>query len=394
MADGIDHFKAGRHTEAFQCLNKALNIDPKNVEGSVARGALYANSGNFQKAIEDFETALKLNPNHTNARKYMGETLVALGRSYEEENKIDDARKAYQSCLSILPHHEEALNSLEFLKGKAQAPKNLIEPNELLLPNLAIGSNKQGGNVNDTLKHLLKSEEDEKKDKKKKKKGKRRKNRRRSSSTSSSSSSGSNESSSSSSSSSSDSSSSSGDSDFKKKKKHRSRSHKREKQNSLSPLSKRMAMMDPSHATPINYQFNKPAAPSSFDFSFEQPVETVKPTEHDDYEAKVRAFLEQTKGDSDYEDKVRKFLEESTKWKKEKRGDDKKKKKKKEKKNKKEGKKKKKDKKSKRRAFDLEYDLKEVLKKELSMKGKKSKKHGLTSDDEDYLLQKVGYSQR
>ena len=28
------------------------------------------------------------------------------------------------------------------------------------------------------------------------------------------------------------------------------------------------------------------------------------------------------------------------------------------------------------------------------MKGKKSKKHGLTSDDEDYLLQKIGYSQR
>lgn len=108
VADGIDHFKAGKHVEAFQCLNKALNIDPRNVEGLVARGALYANSGNFQKAIEDFETALKLNPSHANARKYMGETLVALGRSYEEDNKIEEARKAYQSCLTILPYHEEA----------------------------------------------------------------------------------------------------------------------------------------------------------------------------------------------------------------------------------------------------------------------------------------------
>lgn len=40
VADGIDHFKAGRHTEAFQCLNKALSIDPRNIEGLVARGAL------------------------------------------------------------------------------------------------------------------------------------------------------------------------------------------------------------------------------------------------------------------------------------------------------------------------------------------------------------------
>lgn len=80
VADGIEHFKAGRHSEAFQCLNKALNVDPRNVEGLVARGALYANSGSFQKAVDDFDTALKVNPNHQNARKYMGETLVALGR--------------------------------------------------------------------------------------------------------------------------------------------------------------------------------------------------------------------------------------------------------------------------------------------------------------------------
>ncbi|XP_063914100.1 uncharacterized protein DDB_G0284459 isoform X2 [Zophobas morio] len=396
VADGIDHFKAGKHVEAFQCLNKALNIDPKNVEGLVARGALYANSGNFQKAISDFETALKLNPNHGNARKYMGETLVALGRSYEEEDKFEEARKSYQSCLSLIPNHEEAQNSLKFLKNKATTTKNLIEPTELLLPNLSTAN--KTSDVNDALKQLLKNEDEEKKEKKKKKKSKKRKNRRHSSSSSSSSSSGSNESSSSSSSSSSDSSSTSGDSDFKKRKKHRSRSHRREKQSSLSPLSKRMAMMDQSQDTPSNYTFNKPAASTSmFDFNLEQPAEAQKSADLN-YEQRLRLFLQETKGDSDYEEKVRKFLEESSKWKKEKRGDEKKKKRKKDRKNKKDSKKKKKDKKLKRKGFDLsEFEdhkkLRDAIKKELN-KGKKSKKHSVPSDEDEYFLHKSGYTKR
>ncbi|CAG9769036.1 unnamed protein product [Ceutorhynchus assimilis] len=400
VADGIDHFKAGKHVEAFQCLNKALNIDPRNVEGLVARGALYANSGNFQKAIEDFETALKLNPSHANARKYMGETLVALGRSYEEENKIDDARKAYQSCLTIIPYHEEAKNSLEFLKNKEkQTSKNLIEPTELLLPNLppSITKPAAGGNVNDALKQLLKNEEEEKKDKKKKKKEKKKlkKKQRHSSSSSSSSSSGSGDSSDSSSSSSSDSSSSSGDSDFKKHKKARSKREKRE--HSLSPLSKRMAMMDAqSQEASTSFNFNKPAvaAGSGFEFGFEAPV---KPKGQDEYELKLKNFLLENKDDSDYEIKLRKFLEESAKWKKGK-GDDKKKKKKKDRKVKKESKKKKKKEKEKlkRKGLDLDLDdhkkLRDAIKKELSKE--KKKKHTVPPEEDEYFLQKSGVSKR
>lgn len=109
-------------------------MDPRNVEGLVARGALYANSGSFKKAVDDFESALKLNSSHANARKYLGETLVALGRSYEEENKVEDARKAYQDCLKVVPNHEEAYNSLEYLKSRFSGKQMIVQPNELELP--------------------------------------------------------------------------------------------------------------------------------------------------------------------------------------------------------------------------------------------------------------------
>jgi len=37
---GVDCFKDGRHVEAMNEYNKALEIDPQNVEALVARGAL------------------------------------------------------------------------------------------------------------------------------------------------------------------------------------------------------------------------------------------------------------------------------------------------------------------------------------------------------------------
>lgn len=182
----------------------------------MARGALYANSGSFKKAVEDFETALKLNPSHANARKYMGETLVALGRSYEEESKFEDAKKAYQDCLAIIPQHEEANTSLEFLRTKSN--KQLIEPNELLSGNCKLQISSLVlvcvCNVSQifavlNLSDLKRGDLDKSKDKKaKKKKSKNRK--RKNSSTSSSSDSSDSSDSSSSESSSSDSSSSSG----------------------------------------------------------------------------------------------------------------------------------------------------------------------------------------
>jgi hypothetical protein len=64
VASGIKHFKIGNNVEAFQCLNQALNIDGENVEGLVARGALYANNGGLEKAVDDFEMALRINPTH------------------------------------------------------------------------------------------------------------------------------------------------------------------------------------------------------------------------------------------------------------------------------------------------------------------------------------------
>jgi len=117
VSDGIKYFKAAQHSEAFLCLNKALTIDSLNVEAYVARGALYANLSRFQKAIEDLKTALKINSKHVNGRKYLGETLMGYARTLESQNKLEEALQYYEECLQVIPDHDEAKASIEYLKS-------------------------------------------------------------------------------------------------------------------------------------------------------------------------------------------------------------------------------------------------------------------------------------
>ena len=201
----------------------------------------------------------------------MAETLVALGRSYEDEKKFEDAQKAYENCLAIAPYHEEARNSIEYIK-KRTLGAGVLNPLETFKTFEAESENTEN-----------------KKDKKKRKKERksRSKKRQRWSSSSSSSTSGS----SSSSSSDSSSTSSSGSSRSASRSPNRKKKHKKDR-GSLSPLSKRMA------------QYNNPPAASGSLHDLMIPMASGSRTGIDGYEMQVRKFLDQTKDDSDYEEKV------------------------------------------------------------------------------------------
>ncbi|ETE64748.1 Tetratricopeptide repeat protein 14, partial [Ophiophagus hannah] len=120
---GVDYFKEGRHVDAMNEYNKALEIDAQNVEALVARGALYATKGSLNKAIEDFEIALEQCPTHRNARKYLCQTLVERGGQLEEEEKLLNAESYYKKALNIDEGFQEAEEAL--LKLRQQIQKSL-----------------------------------------------------------------------------------------------------------------------------------------------------------------------------------------------------------------------------------------------------------------------------
>ncbi|XP_018612417.2 tetratricopeptide repeat protein 14 isoform X2 [Scleropages formosus] len=169
---GVDHFKSGRHVEAMNEYNKALEMDPDNVEALVARGALYATKGSLVKAMDDFELALKSCPSHRNAKKYLCQTLVERGGRLEEEEKLVTAESLYRKALALDENFKEAEDALQRLQVHIQKSLKLREEE-------AAKEQKKSKNVETSAEKLRKILKEEKRMKRKK---------RRSSSSSSSSS--------------------------------------------------------------------------------------------------------------------------------------------------------------------------------------------------------------
>ncbi|XP_048203017.1 tetratricopeptide repeat protein 14 isoform X2 [Perognathus longimembris pacificus] len=124
---GVDYFKVGRHVDAMNEYNKALEIDKQNVEALVARGALYATKGSLNKAIEDFELALESCPTHRNARKYLCQTLVERGGQLEEEEKFLNAETYYKKALALDETFKDAEDALQKLHKYMQKSLELRE---------------------------------------------------------------------------------------------------------------------------------------------------------------------------------------------------------------------------------------------------------------------------
>jgi hypothetical protein len=99
-----------------------------------------------------------------------------LFSSFEDETKFEEALKSYENCLALIPFHEEAQNSIEFLKTKILNSSKLSD-SDVTIPGLTSSKTLE---VKETLKQLLKGEEeDEKKEKdKERSKSKKKKDRK------------------------------------------------------------------------------------------------------------------------------------------------------------------------------------------------------------------------
>jgi Tfp pilus assembly protein PilF len=93
---GVLYDGRGLHDKAFEEYEKAIAINPSFADARANLGVAYKRRGNYEKAIEEYQKALAGNPN-------MAEARTNLGLAYYHQGMYDKAVAEYQKALNIDP---------------------------------------------------------------------------------------------------------------------------------------------------------------------------------------------------------------------------------------------------------------------------------------------------
>jgi tetratricopeptide (TPR) repeat protein len=84
--------KQGKEDAALADYDKALSIDPTNVEFYDYRGDSLIAKGDLDRAIANYDQAIRIDPTYAAA-------YFSRGRAYEAKGDIEHARASYQAAL-------------------------------------------------------------------------------------------------------------------------------------------------------------------------------------------------------------------------------------------------------------------------------------------------------
>jgi tetratricopeptide (TPR) repeat protein len=108
LSRGVDLEKAGRVADAIAEHEKAVELDPEIVQARINLVILYGRLGNFEKAFEHYQAALKTGAPHAELHYNFGVLAV-------EKGKIQEAKSAFAKAIELNPQYAAAHNNLGFL---------------------------------------------------------------------------------------------------------------------------------------------------------------------------------------------------------------------------------------------------------------------------------------
>ena len=105
----------GKIDEALQYANKAVELQPEDMEPHIAAGDALLRKRRVTEAIEHYKKALTIRPDY-------GEGYSHLGSAYLLSNRFSEAIEQYQKTLSLAPRSVVARNNLAWLLATCADP--------------------------------------------------------------------------------------------------------------------------------------------------------------------------------------------------------------------------------------------------------------------------------
>jgi Tfp pilus assembly protein PilF len=115
----------GQNDKALEDFNKAIDINPNYQRAYDNRGYLYLDLGEYESAINDFQKAIQLDEKHLDAH-------IGLSIVFFRQKRIEQAKMYYQKAIGIEPLSKEGADALEREKGYFYTTSQKQTINEIL----------------------------------------------------------------------------------------------------------------------------------------------------------------------------------------------------------------------------------------------------------------------
>src|SRR5215510_13623432 len=96
------YYERGQYDRAIEDYNQAIRLNPNHANAFSNRGVAYGRKGDYDRAVENYDEAIRLNPKHAAA-------LYGRGNAYRRKGDYDRAIENYDEALRLNPKHANAL---------------------------------------------------------------------------------------------------------------------------------------------------------------------------------------------------------------------------------------------------------------------------------------------
>ena len=94
IAAGRKAIEAKDYKAAVGHLTKAVQEDPNNADAQSMLGYSYRKLGTFDKSMEHYQRALKIDASHRSAHEYLGELYLDMNQPANAEKQLQALKKA------------------------------------------------------------------------------------------------------------------------------------------------------------------------------------------------------------------------------------------------------------------------------------------------------------